>query len=292
MNDLDEHGRQLADHFSTLTSYWKDIYTSPVKSWDFFHQAAAQKRKEVVLDFVDRLAGGRSMQILDAGCGTGIIMESLLRRGHQVCGIDISPDMLRETEESLKEFNLDSAALRIGTVEALDFPDRSFDICLCIGVLQYLKNDELALQELARVTKPKGQVIISIPNIARVTTIFDPYYYLYRGPRAVLERIFRCKRRDNSMTSDDISKNRAFMNRRYYYGQLTGLFKRYGLTVRDVSPIGYGPLTFCRRECFSRSFTMRVSQRMERIASLKGFSFLKAVADRWVLVLQKNYDKS
>jgi ubiquinone/menaquinone biosynthesis C-methylase UbiE len=287
MSDKEEHVRQLADHFSTLTAYWKNIYTSPVESWDFFHQAAARKRKEVVLDCVDRYAQGRSMRILDSGCGAGVIMEELLRRGHQVCGIDISPDMLRETAETLKEFHLDDAALRVGTVEGLDFPDRSFDLCLCIGVLQYLENDELALQELARVTKPEGQIIISLPNIARVTTLLDPYYYLCRGPLFVLHRIFRFKRRDNRLTSDDISKNRTFRNRRYYYGQLTGLFKHYGLAVRTVSPIGYGPLTFWQREYLSRPFTLRVAQGIERIASLRGFSFLKAVADRWVLVLQK-----
>jgi ubiquinone/menaquinone biosynthesis C-methylase UbiE len=290
MNEREEHGKQLAEHFSTLTAYWKDIYTSSVESWDFFHQEAARKRKEVVLDFVDRYAGGRNLRILDSGCGAGVIMEALLRRGHQVCGIDIAPDMLRETAETLKEFSLDDAALREGTVERLDFPDRSFDLCLCIGVLQYLEDDELAIKELARVTKPAGQVIISLPNIARVTTLFDPYYYLCRGPLFIMHRVFRVKRRCNRLTSDDISNNRTFRNRRYYYGQLTGLFKRYGLAPRAITPIGYGPLTFWMHEYLLRSFTLRVSRGLERIASLRGFSFLKTVANRWVLVLQKNGD--
>ena len=287
MSDRDEHSRLLSEHFSGLTAYWKDIYTSTVKRWDFFHQVAARKRKEAVLDFVDRYARGRSMRILDSGCGAGVIMEELLRRGHRVYGIDISPDMLRETAETLKEFHLDGDALRVGTVEGLDFPDRSFDLCLCIGVLQYLEDDELALKELARVTKPEGHVIISLPNIARVTTLFDPYYYLYRGPLVLINRLFRLKRRGNLLTSDDINKNRTFRNRRYYYGQLKGLFKRYGLTVRTVRPIGYGPLTFWEHEYFSREFTLRVSQKIERLASRRGFSFLKAIADRWVMVLEK-----
>jgi ubiquinone/menaquinone biosynthesis C-methylase UbiE len=287
MNEREERGSQLAEHFSTLTSFWKDIYTSSLDSADFFHQASAQKRKEVVLDFVDRYAGGRSLRILDTGCGTGVIMAALLKSGHQVCGIDITPGMLSCAAETLKEFDLDDSALRLGTVEALEFPDHSFDLCLCIGVLQYLIDDEPALKELARITKPGGQVILSLPNIARVTTLLDPYYYLYRGPLFVLHRILRCKRREKQLTSEDIHNNLSFRNRRYYYGQLSGLFKRHGLAVRAVSPIGYGPLTFWRREYLSRSFTLSVSRKIERLASLKGFSVLKTIADRWVFVLHK-----
>ena len=287
MNDRDEHSRLLSEHFSGLTAYWKDIYTSTVKRWDFFHQVAARKRKEVVLDFVDRYARGRSMRILDSGCGAGVIMEELLRRGHRVYGIDISPDMLRETAETLKEFQLDDTALRVGSVEGLDFPDRSFDLSLCIGVLQYLEDDELALKELARVTKPGGQVIISLPNIARVTTLFDPYYYLRRLPHFIKHMISRSLKRENRLTSRDIRKNDTFRNRRYYYGQLRGLFKGCGLEIRSVAPIGYGPLTFWEHEYFSREFTLRVSQKIERLASRRGFSFLKAIADRWVMVLEK-----
>lgn len=288
MNETEEHRRCLSDHFSALTSYWRDIYTSSVNSWDFFHQVAVIKRKEAVLDWVERYAQGKSMQILDGGCGAGSIMEALLRSGHQVSGIDISADMLRETSNNLGEIGLGDTVLRVGSVEALDFPDKNFDVSLCIGVLQYLQDDELALKELARVTKAGGMVIISLPNMARVTTLCDPYYYLCRLPPFIIYRILGFKRADSKLTSDDISRNRTFRNRRYYYGQLRKLYKRYGLKVRAIVPIGYGPLTFWMREYLPRMMILRGARGIERLSSSRTFSFLKAIADRWVVVLQKD----
>jgi len=281
------HQKNLADHFSRLSSYWKDIYTAPVKAHDFYHQEAVKKRKQAVLDFVDEFAGGRKLQILDAGCGAGMIMEPLLQRRHQVVGVDITTEMIEETASMIGKYGQDPKAVGIGSVEDLDFPDQSFDLCICIGVLQYLKDDALALRELARVTRPGGRIIISFPNIARVTNFFDPYYLFIRGPHFILRKLFKFKKRGGTSASVDISRNLSFRNRRYHYHQLNGLYKQCGLAVHGISPIGYGPLTFWRREYLSQSFTLRVSGRIERIARYKPFSFLKLIADRWVVALQK-----
>jgi ubiquinone/menaquinone biosynthesis C-methylase UbiE len=287
MVERNEHNKLLSEHFSGLSSYWKDIYSRPVARWDFFHQVAAKRRKDAVVNFVKQLASDDSKKILDCGCGAGIIMEAILGLGHDVVGIDLSEEMLKVAREALHDYNPN---LKVGSVESLFFQDEIFDICLCIGVLQYLEDDEPALRELARVLKPGGHAIISIPNIARVTTLFDPFYYLRRLPHFIIYRILRIKKRDKSLTSRDIGKNTTFRNKRYYYGQLNRLYKRYGLDVSYVVPIGYGPLTFWERECFSREFTIRAGEKIERLAGRKGFSFLKAIANRWVVVLKKRDD--
>ncbi len=287
MSDREKHARNLVDHFAGLTSYWKDIYASPVEPQDFFHFEAIKKRKKAVLDFVDAYAGGNSLRILDCGCGTGMIIKDLIQRGHRCCGVDLSPEMVEKTSETLRAFRADWAEVRIGSVEALDFKDNTFDVCLCIGVLQYLKDDERSLRELSRVTKPRGRVIISLPNITRITTLLDPYYYFYRGPFFILHRIFRLRRKSAGSVSEDIIKNLTFRDRRYHYTQLRGFGRRYGLEMRSVSPIGYGPLTLWRREYLSRSFTLHIARRIERATSMRMLSFLKAFADRWVIVFEK-----
>jgi SAM-dependent methyltransferase len=51
----------------------------------------------------------------------------------------------------------------VGSVYALPFPDASFDIVLCISVLEHLEDPKLGIQEMKRVLKPKGKIIVSTP---------------------------------------------------------------------------------------------------------------------------------
>jgi ubiquinone/menaquinone biosynthesis C-methylase UbiE len=289
MNDRERYLKVIEGHFSALTGYWKDIYESPVGLNDFYHHEAVKKRKAAVLDFVDSFSCGRPLRILDSGCGTGVIMEALLERGHEVAGIDLSADMVRETRKTLARFQNGNVVVREGNIESLDFPDGSFDLCVCIGVLQYLKDEKPALRELARVTRPRGHVVFSLPNIVRVTTLLDPYYYLYRGPLFVLRRVVRmAMKKARHTTSEDLSRNLTFKNKRYYYGQLNGACARSGLLLRGVRPIGYGPLTFWHKEYLPRTLTLDISRRIERAVILRPLSFLKAVAERWVFDLEKS----
>ena len=251
----DDKNQDLADHFSRRAAYWKNIYSYPVGSHDFFHHEAIKKRKKAVLDFVEKYAQWRSLKILDCGCGTGIIMDALLQQGHQVFGIDISPDMIKEANITLMNYERKDKIARLGSVEAIDYPDQCFDLCLCIGVLEYLENDEQALRELIRVTRQNGYIVVSLPNIARITTLFDPYYYIVRVPKFLYYKIFKIKKSDGLSSHYDIRKNVTFRNNRYYYCHIYRICKRINLTVRDVSPIGYGPFTFWQREYIPRSLT-------------------------------------
>jgi ubiquinone/menaquinone biosynthesis C-methylase UbiE len=286
--DRDAHNRKIADHFSGKTKHWRKIYDPSGRNAGYYYvHETVTKRKDAVVNFVEKCAGGKNLRILDAGCGIGTITNELARLNHVVYGVDPSAEMIEVAKKTLSEFAMAANNLRIGSVENLDFTDRSFDLCLCIGVLQYLQDDELALRELTRVTKPNGDVILTIPNIARIINFIDPYYYLRRAP-FFLQRLIR-KRGMNytELSSTDIGKNLTFRDRRYFYGQLNPLFVRNRLVVRDIVPIGYGPITVWRRELFSKSFTLRAANFLENMASRKGLGFLKAFADRWVILLRK-----
>ena len=285
--DNSDNTKNVLDYFSTRTKYWKDIYSCAIESYDYFHRASVLKRKKHVLECVDRYSAGKPLRILDSGCGAGIIVEELVLRGHQVCGLDISPGMVQEASDLMKKHDPGKYSVRLGNVEKIEFPENSYDMALCIGVLQYLDVDEAAMKELARVTRPNGYIIVSIPNIAKTTALLDPHYYIFRGVPYLINRIFKTKKEVAGSASEDISKNRTFRNRRYSYGEIYRLGKRFGFQVCDVRPIGYGPLTMFRKEVFSRPFSLRIAERIENLASRRDLAFLKAVADRWVVVYRK-----
>ena len=60
---------------------------------------------------------------------------------------------------------------QIANVENLPFPDASFDGVLCSSVLEYTRDPQLCLNEIARITKPGGALLISVPNARSVVRI-------------------------------------------------------------------------------------------------------------------------
>jgi len=97
--------------------------------------------------------------VLDAGCGTGRITELISERGAKVTGIDQSKEMLRvargkkySTEVKFKQLNLENA---------LPFEDETFNSTISALVTTHINDLERYIQELTRVTRHNGTIIIS-----------------------------------------------------------------------------------------------------------------------------------
>jgi SAM-dependent methyltransferase len=121
---------------------------------------------------VDRVAkilqtqGGE--RVLDMACGSGRHSLELRRRGFDVVGTDISPDLIeiarREAAEAGLEVDFVEADLR-----ALDFED-DFDLVLNLndGAIGYLESDEenlRAFATIARALRPGGRNLVQLPNV-------------------------------------------------------------------------------------------------------------------------------
>lgn len=97
-------------------------------------------------------------RILDAGCGTGGSLRWLRELGAP-CGIDLHPSALRLA------LARNSAPLALGDVQALPFASDSFDLVTCFDVLcqRGIARDFRVLQELARVLRPGGWLLLRVP---------------------------------------------------------------------------------------------------------------------------------
>lgn len=122
-------------------------------------QAGALREQAVALA---DLANGES--VLEVGCGTG---EIALRARKQVgasgsaAGIDPSPEMINVARSKALDEHL-NIEYRVGVIEALPYPDNSFDAVFSSLMMHHLP-DELkrtGLQEVYRVLKPQGRLVI------------------------------------------------------------------------------------------------------------------------------------
>lgn len=99
---------------------------------------------------------------LDAGCGSGTFSRILAGQGRSVIGLDASLAMLAEAKAARTPANL--SFMPVETVERLPFADGSFDGLLCLSVLEYLEDPLAVLAEMARVLRPGGVAVFSVPH--------------------------------------------------------------------------------------------------------------------------------
>lgn len=110
---------------------------------------------------LDALALQAGEQVLDAGCGTGLLVEQMAYSvGDKggVVGVDLSPDMLEMAGRRCR--GLANVELQQGNVEQLDFEPDRFDVVSCTQTLLYVKQVETALAGIHRLLKPNGRVAI------------------------------------------------------------------------------------------------------------------------------------
>lgn len=103
----------------------------------------------------------RSDRCLDVGCGDGGTSGVWLNeRTASYLGVDVSDAAV----EMARRRGLD--ARRIEDAAALPFDDGSFDVAVCVEVLEHLFQPQLAVNEIARVLRPGGRVVLTVPNVA------------------------------------------------------------------------------------------------------------------------------
>lgn len=281
-----QHKKAVAEHFSKQTKYWRVVYNHSQGKIDNFTNLHMMNRRAVVLRFLDEYAQNRSLRILEVGCGSGGVIQEVLKRGHKVVGTDISGEMLKEAKETTKDYPIDAVYIK-GDIERIPVSDNSFDVVICVGVLQYLQNDKKAVGEMNRVLKTDGIVILTLPNIFRISNLLDPYYYLNRGLKYVLYKTYMEKNKAKSLKPEDFGTNDTFRNRRYYYGQLKGLFNINGFCEINAAGIGFGPVTFWRKDFLPVTMTIKISNFFENLARKKFFSIMALFANRWVICFKK-----
>jgi ubiquinone/menaquinone biosynthesis C-methylase UbiE len=173
----------VKSHFSERVEEWAANFTD-VEPLSMSAQNVLS-RHLFALEMLERVVPSGS-KVLDLGCGTGEMAARLAKRGYEVWGVDIAEPMVRYAAHRHK-----SGRFRLGDVEHIPFDDNTFDAVVCLGVIEYLANDEQALSEIRRVLKPAGSAIISTPSAVcplhhmdricvRVMAMARPVYHLVK----------------------------------------------------------------------------------------------------------------
>lgn len=111
--------------------------------------------------------------VLDVACGTGDMVVELLKQGCIVTGVDLSEEML-----AIAKVKAPTATYMIADAESLPFEDAAFDTVTCAFGVRNFVHLEQGLQEMLRVLKPGGRMVVlelATPDSA----IVKPFYRFY-----------------------------------------------------------------------------------------------------------------
>jgi len=134
---------------------------------DYFESMNAYLQKEAefrgifshIFDLVGAYlpAGGN---LLDVGCGVGLLLDVARGRGYQVSGVEISPyaaDIARQ------RYRLE---VHTGALQEAKYGDNTFDVVIMNHVIEHLPDPPAVLVEIRRILKPGGALAVGAPNFA------------------------------------------------------------------------------------------------------------------------------
>jgi ubiquinone/menaquinone biosynthesis C-methylase UbiE len=110
---------------------------------------------ELESEFVARYGVG--LDVLEVGCGTGLVLQRIAGFARSARGVDLSPGML----DKAKARGLDVIE---ASATQLPFDDNTFDVTCSFKVLAHVIDIDTALKEMARVTRPGGHVLAEFYN--------------------------------------------------------------------------------------------------------------------------------
>lgn len=151
------------EYWNEHVSDWK-IATQPVGSREFFEET--ERYRFAKLHYLPErvnFAGYSGLRVLDIGCGLGNDLSRFARGGANVVGVDLSERAVALSRENFEQRNL-HGDFHVMNGEALDLPDRSFDLVYCHTVLHFTANPHRLVAEMQRVMRDDGTAILMTIN--------------------------------------------------------------------------------------------------------------------------------
>jgi len=186
-------------HFRAASANWGERYhRAPARMSDL----DLQLRLQSAVSLVESLVGNqfKRVRLLDVGCGTGDFLREIRYSHVEAVGVDRVPEMVAAAARTNPRH-----LFYLGDAERLPFQDGAAEIVVSLGVLEYVSNPSIVLQELSRVLVPEGHLVLSIPNGE----------CLFRKGNGRMQGARRFARRTLNVLQGDVSTDAEFRTYRH-----------------------------------------------------------------------------
>lgn len=121
----------------------------------YHHRYAVNSLRGVATELHSLVQKCKAEAILEVGCGTGRWLAELRADARLVCGLDLSPGMLRQAREHLPE-----APLVCGRANQLPFAEAAFDLVFCVNAIHHFDQPQVFIAEARRLLRPGGALAV------------------------------------------------------------------------------------------------------------------------------------
>jgi ubiquinone/menaquinone biosynthesis C-methylase UbiE len=252
----------VRQHYRSTLPYWEEIYADRTVYGRIY-----QERARRTLACVDRVGLSSGAPVLEIGCGPGVITTAMAQRGATVSAIDSLQEMIDRTTTMAQGAGVGSRVFaRVGHISSVPFADATFDLVVLIGVTEWLISLTQPLQEIYRVLKPGGHLIISADNNWPLHQILDPVFNPALKPlKRRVGRLLRFFGRQTRQPRFQAHSLRNFDRELLH----AGFDKIAGETF------GFGPFTLCNRPLLNEHTGWSVHLRLQELAD-EGFPLLRS----------------
>jgi len=162
----------------------------------------------------------RGARVLDVGCGRGVILGPLADRGFEVHGIELSPEAARGADPR--------AEVRIvPELAEASYPEAYFDEVVIWHVLEHLPDPRGTLEEVQRILKPHGRLIVAVPNFASAQARWSgPAWFHLDLPRHLFQFPLGALYRLLGDVGFDVSTDHHFSLRQNPFGWIQSVLNR------------------------------------------------------------------
>jgi 2-polyprenyl-3-methyl-5-hydroxy-6-metoxy-1,4-benzoquinol methylase len=159
--------------------YYKDYYRYEREHWWFC------ARRHILQSYIAKnIAGNKNLQILNIGAATGASSEMLAEFG-TVTSTEYDADCINFVKDKL-DFPIQQA-----DITKLQFSDESYDVVCAFDVIEHVENDPLAVNELVRVCKPGGHIVVTVPAFMSLWSEHDVInHHFRRYEETEMEQLF------------------------------------------------------------------------------------------------------
>ncbi len=277
-NDSIQEQQALNRYFTEVALYWEEIYQGQGLK-EFIHQ----QRLRLTLEMIDGICPPVGSRMLDVGCGAGIAATALAEKNYIVDAIDPVQVMVDLTRARARRHGVESRVRsNVGDVCSLPFADDTFAIVVALGVLPWLPSIKEPLDEMRRVLRSDGYMIVTMDNAWALRWFFDPLTNpILRPTVEFTKNIFR-RFGSEAHRSGWHPSSRARVDK---------AMKAAGIEKVSSETLGFGPFTCFNRELLPQQVGLKVHGAMQYLAD-RAVPVFRGLGSHYLVMAKKRAELS
>ena len=229
-------------------------------------------RLKTIVAFVTENFKDKNIKILDLGCGSGEITLTLAKLGYTGDALDNSMGMLNICKKRLSNYNWN---FYLSEAQKTSLKSDNYDIIIASGLIEYYPEDKILLEEITRLLKKNGHLIINVTNKYGYSTCLNSYTYYIKQNfifKFIKSKLFKFR---YGIVN--------FSTRKHNVNKFKETLKKFNYDIKQEKYIGFSlfPAPFMTLFNF---LTKKIDMKLESLSNTK----IKIFGSSYVVLCKKN----